>query len=309
MDEPFTRFLYFYIDGNLVLLSFYYLNQVKSPRPVTQFTHWRKNQLFNIAFASYTLSHHSFPRHFHDHYVIELVIKGSDSFYCDGGHYTAQTSQLALINPGEVHTGSTPADQALHYFSLYPDKKALQQVANALHISIPADFIFERPLIDQPPLSEKFLALYQAFVSGDQWQQEEIFLDCMYGLLSAENKEPIIKLKKTDPRILLLIDHITTHSSDDISLEQMAGIVNLNPFYLVRLFKQTIGLSPYDYLLITRTEHAKRLLRTGYKVQDAAASAGFYDTSHFNRSLRKITGTSPKSFLSSKSQFRTSFNA
>jgi AraC-like DNA-binding protein len=88
----------------------------------------------------------------------------------------------------------------------------------------------------------------------------------------------------------------------------MAALVNVNPFHLTRLFKKATGLSPYDYLLIVRTEFARQLLAKGYKVQDAAQEAGFYDSSHLNRSLRKIAGTSPKSFLSSKGQYRTIFN-
>ncbi len=87
----------------------------------------------------------------------------------------------------------------------------------------------------------------------------------------------------------------------------MAALVNLNPFHLTRLFKKTTGLTPYDHLLILRTEYARQLLGKGYKVQEAAREAGFYDSSHLNRSLRKIAGTSPKSFLSSKGQYRTSF--
>jgi AraC-like DNA-binding protein len=107
----------------------------------------------------------------------------------------------------------------------------------------------------------------------------------------------------------LLIDFIRLHYKEDISLQQLADKTWLNPFHLIRLFKKFVGVSPYDYLLIIRAERAKQLLRKGFKVQDAAAESGFYDSSHLNRVFYKIAGMSPKSFRSSKSQYCTSFTA
>ena len=80
----------------------------------------------------------------------------------------------------------------------------------------------------------------------------------------------------------------------------MAEQINVSPFHLIRLFKNATGLSPYEYLLSLRMEHAKQLLQKGYSVKQAAWKAGFYDTSHFNRLFRKVSGTNPKIFRSSK---------
>ena len=132
----------------------------------------------------------------------------------------------------------------------------------------------------------------------------------MYALLkqNTHHDHSLSSTNEKDTRVQLLIDYMRSHFKEEISLQQLALLVNLNPFHLVRLFKKAIGLSPYEYLLIVRAEHARQLLRSGYQVQEAALEAGFYDASHFNRLFRKIAGTSPKSFRSSKCQYRTSFN-
>jgi AraC-like DNA-binding protein len=282
---------------------------VKAHTPDTKFSVWRSESLFNIDFASYSLSHHHFSRHFHDHYVIELVVNGVDSFYCDGKDYAAKNDQLVLINPGEVHTGNTVSDIPLQYYSLYPDKKALQQVAASAGLSLPENFCFRQPLLDRSHLTEKFKMLFASFASTNNLlQQQEFFFDCMYELLqpgNSDDQQSLLTCNK-DCRVQLLIDFMYSHYKDDISLQQLADLARLNPFYLVRLFKKSIGISPYDYLLIVRAENAKRLLRKGFKVQDAATESGFYDASHFNRMFYKIAGTSPKSFRSSKSQYCTS---
>jgi AraC-like DNA-binding protein/mannose-6-phosphate isomerase-like protein (cupin superfamily) len=286
---------------------------MKAAVSATQFSLWRSNELFNIDFASYSLSHHHFSRHFHDHYVIELVINGADDFYCNGKNYVAESNQLVLINPGEVHTGSTVSDTPLYYYSLYPDMKALEQVAASLDIALPADFCFQRSLLDPSLLAKKFKVFFDSLSSGeDSLHQQEIFLDCMYELLLPANyanaaNYPASSTCQKDYRIQLVIDYIRLNFKKDISLQQLAGIACLNPFHLIRLFKKSVGVSPYDYLLITRAEHAKQLLRKGSLVQDAAIESGFYDSSHFNRVFSKITGTTPRAFRLSKNQYRTSF--
>ena len=165
---------------------------MKSQTPTTQFSIWRNEHLFNIDFACYSFSQHSFPRHFHDHYVIELVLKGADRFYCAGKNFTASVNQLVLINPGEVHTGSTIAGIPLQYFSFYPDKNVLNDVSEALELPLPNDFNFRKCQEDSSNLTEKLQALYHSFIScPDTLQQQEIFLDCMYALFQYERKKPI----------------------------------------------------------------------------------------------------------------------
>ncbi len=280
---------------------------MKAKTPYTELSLWRHEHLFNIEFASYSLSHHSFPRHFHDYYVIELVTKGADRFYCNGNNYTATKDQLVLINPGEVHTGSTIDETGLRYLSFYPGKKELGLVAETLSIPLPADLYFEETLQNNTELPAKIKLLFASLNDNASITlQQQYFFDCMQELLLQKEKTSA-GIDKKDPRIKLLIDFINTHFREEISLTQMAALVNLNPFHLTRLFKKTTGLTPYDHLLILRTEYARQLLGKGYKVQEAAREAGFYDSSHLNRSLRKIAGTSPKSFLSSKGQYRTSF--
>jgi AraC-like DNA-binding protein len=284
---------------------------VKTNTPQTRFSLWRSDRLFNIDFAGYDLSNHSFARHFHDHYVIELVTSGADRFYCNGKNYTAEKEQLVLINPGEVHTGSTIAGTPLQYYSLYPGKDALQQIAASLHLSLPRDFNFQQTLVQRSGLTGKFLSFFQLFHDDAvvSLQQEELFLECMHALLKSTltpySSSPPIDQK--DKRVDRLIDFMHAHFKEEISLQQIAEQVALNPFHVVRFFKRSVGISPYEYLLIIRTEYAKQLLRQGYKVSDAALEAGFYDASHFNRLLRKFAGTSPKSFLLSKGQYCTNF--
>ncbi|HEY6978539.1 MAG TPA: AraC family transcriptional regulator [Chitinophagaceae bacterium] len=276
---------------------------MKISAPLTEIKYWRTKQFFNVGLASYTLSHHNFPRHFHEHYVIELVVKGADKFYCNGKTYTATPGELVFINPGEVHTGSTVSDTPLHYYSISPDRNELLQIASLLERSLPQDICFQHTLSLQSELAHKISLLFHGIQSShtESLQCEELFLDFMNTLIdvtSASNND--FKTSAKDLRIQQLIDFIHASFIEPLSLQQMAEQVRISPFHLIRLFRTATGLSPYEYMLILRTEHAKQLLQKGYSVQDAAWEAGFYDTSHFNRMFKKMSGTTPKVFRSSK---------
>ena len=277
---------------------------MKISAPTVEIKYWKAEQFFNVGLATYKLTHHSFPRHFHEHYVIELVVLGADKFYCDGKTYTATPGELVFINPGEVHTGNTAFNTPLHYYSISPNRNELQQIASMLERSLPQDFSFQYTLSHQSELAHKMLLLFHAVQSPwtESLQYEELFLDCMSVLIDNASSAPDNNFKPStkDVRIQQLIDFMHASFIEPLSLQQMAEQVRISPFHLIRLFRAATGLSPYEYMLILRTEHAKQLLHKGYRVQDAAWKAGFYDASHFNRMFKKVSGTTPKIFRSSK---------
>lgn len=269
----------------------------------TEIKCWKNEAMMDTVMAGYKLKHHSFPKHFHDHYVIELVVKGADKFYCNGKIHTASPHEIVFINPGEIHTGSTIAENELHYYSISPTKKQLQQIALLLEKNIPSDFCFEQTLTNSPQIAEKMFALFCRIENSgvNDLKAEELFLEFMNQALdSITPKSEEGFADKKDKRVLQVIDFIRNSFDEQISLQQMAKHVHVSPFHLLRIFKAATGLSPYEYLLIVRMEQAKRLLSKGGTVHDAALSTGFYDTSHFNRIFKKVNGASPKNFRLSK---------
>jgi len=64
-----------------------------------------------------------------------------------------------------------------------------------------------------------------------------------------------------------------------------------------RLFKQSTGTSPHQYLLSRRLDRAKTLLRQhGTTLADVSTSTGFADQSHFTKVFRRFTGVTPSEY-------------
>ena len=78
-----------------------------------------------------------------------------------------------------------------------------------------------------------------------------------------------------------------------IKLEELAAACGISSGHFSRVFKQTTGQTPHQWLLDLRVEHAKRLLRGKRSLTDVAGACGFADLSHFIRVFTQRTGKAP----------------
>jgi len=84
---------------------------------------------------------------------------------------------------------------------------------------------------------------------------------------------------------------------EDITLIEMAQAVELSPTYFSRMFRQSTGETPHQFVLRNRIERAKEMLREAEaRVLDVAVACGFKTQQHFARVFRRICGTSPTEY-------------
>jgi AraC family transcriptional regulator len=57
------------------------------------------------------------------------------------------------------------------------------------------------------------------------------------------------------------IDYIHTHLNRDLSLAELASVINISPTYFANLFKQAMGISPHQYVIQQRVERAEVMLK------------------------------------------------
>ena len=94
-----------------------------------------------------------------------------------------------------------------------------------------------------------------------------------------------------------VLEYIHAHIDQNPSLFEMAQQVQMSPYHFSRLFKQSTGQSPHQYLIGRRLQQAKRLLvTTGLSVAEIAAQTGFTDQSHFARHFKRQLGVPPSQF-------------
>jgi len=95
-----------------------------------------------------------------------------------------------------------------------------------------------------------------------------------------------------------VLNFVANNYGRSITVEDMAKQTAISPFHFSRLFKRTIGESPYQFLTAYRVEKAKEALSSDAEVPliDIALSCGFADQAHFSRTFKKSTGKTPKAW-------------
>ncbi|MCY1249363.1 HTH-type transcriptional activator RhaS [compost metagenome] len=74
-----------------------------------------------------------------------------------------------------------------------------------------------------------------------------------------------------------------------MSLTALAGLLDMNPYAFLRSFKCSTGVTPHQYLIRARIEHAKQMLHfTRLPVTDIALRCGFASPSHFADTFKKV---------------------
>ena len=92
-------------------------------------------------------------------------------------------------------------------------------------------------------------------------------------------------------------EHIDANIELRISVEALAKLANLSVCNFVRVFKQSVGLTPHDYLIRRRVERTKELLSgTDLSLSEIALAAGFADQSHCARRFRQHVGMSSRDY-------------
>jgi len=117
------------------------------------------------------------------------------------------------------------------------------------------------------------------------------FTDCVFNLAGVKNIDIIYKA----------VAYLRKHYMEEISLEKVAGVVNLSPSYFSKVFKEEMKCNFSAYLNMLRVENSKKyLLNEDISLVEVAGLAGFQDQSYFTKVFKKIVNTSPGEFRKSR---------
>jgi AraC family transcriptional regulator len=103
---------------------------------------------------------------------------------------------------------------------------------------------------------------------------------------------------KLPPRLLRLVtDYLESHLDQKLTVRRVADLANMSPYHFGRLFKESTGLTPHQYLVELRVLKAKQLLQSGsLTLGEISSRLGFSSRAHFTTVFRKRAGTTPKEF-------------
>jgi AraC family transcriptional regulator len=98
-------------------------------------------------------------------------------------------------------------------------------------------------------------------------------------------------------RLQRVLEYMQTHLDQELSLAALGAVAQMSPYYFSRLFKQSTGLSPHQYILQQRIAWATRLLADPQlSVAAIAHRVGFPSQAHFTNIFRRWAATTPRQY-------------
>ena len=229
----------------------------------------------------------------HENIEILYCISGNGSIRCDDEEFPLEKGEIAIIETNMIHSMSSVSDD-FTYRCLIIDKCFFEE--NGL---IFENIHFPRILRDEE-MNLIFENIVTAFSSKNSYKCAEIrhavlgFLITLYEKYSFYHEEEYTDKKgESTNRIKKVIIYLKKNYSEKITLDSIANNLNTSKFHLSREFKQITGQTIFECLNFIRCKEAKRLIKDGHSVSNAAFSCGFENMSYFTRTYKKFMGDLP----------------
>src|SRR5687768_7924258 len=130
----------------------------ESTRPIRI---WQPAELRGATLLRGDLSQHSFPRHSHEEFVVGFNVRGAHAFWCRGRGHEVPPYTLALVNAGDVHTGSMLGDDGWDYRAFYLTRDILDAAADDAELSGGRDVEFPKCTVRDPVLARELLQAHE----------------------------------------------------------------------------------------------------------------------------------------------------
>jgi AraC-like DNA-binding protein len=251
----------------------------------------------------------------HTHEFSELVIitGGHGTHFTASGSYPVSTGDIFVIDPGLGHgyrdtrnlslmnilfnfdrlniplvdLADSPGFHALfrlepHYRHEHAFESRLKLESKQLREVTALITKMDRQTPTAPPGHE--------FIRLGLFMQLVGFLSQCYGRMASEPSRRLMNAGA-------VFSYIERHFDGAISTAELCRIAHLSESSLLRMFHETVGTSPHDYLLTIRINQARNLLATSSdNITAIAFQTGFTDSNYFTRQFKKRTGFSPAAY-------------
>lgn len=236
----------------------------------------------------------------HEHISVAAVLGGSFTYHSCHGR--------SLMAPGAILLGNHRACFRCAHDHGRGDRCVAVQVDPALAEDVAADlrgigdvaFPGHRlaPTDGLVPLIARAHSLCDR---PDAAAAEELALDFLATALrlSKDGAEASVRLRD-EARVAAALAFVDSRFRDRLTLADLAAAAGVTRHHFLRVFRRTVGTTPYSYLLGRRLAAAAQALRhEGGTVLDVALASGFADLSEFTRRFRDRFGVPPAAFRKS----------
>lgn len=238
----------------------------------------------------YSLARESF-----DSFLLMYVENGSFTLETAGQSRNVKTGQLVLIDCYARHAyfSNTGWSCLWCHFDGITARKWYESITARV------GNLFAMP--DVQPVKGKLAAIYETFALGGV-VREPLLSKYLTDILTA-----IVLYTPTDAAadarqsaVETAAAYISEHFPEKLTVEELAEMAGFSEYHFIRIFKAHTGFTPYEYLVNTRMNNARYLLKnSALPVKEVCFSTGFSSESSFCSTFKRIEGVTPAQYRAS----------
>ncbi len=245
--------------------------------------------------------------HYHDHYEAFFAVSGDILYNVEGYTYRMEPGHLLLIPPYRlhqpcIHSGHCSERIALRFSQELPEK--LNGKDHNIQWSGTENIPVQQYCLEEPQRQEMKTLLQKLLCEdkGNAYGKETVIhalLTCFFVLLTrAKLQQGKAKPEKSEMTATVreMAEYIEKNYKNPVTSRQLEKQFLKNYSQLSKEFKEEVGGSPYQYLLLKRLLNAEKLLKEGIPPRTAAEESGFSDYSNFFRQFRTMYGCAPREY-------------
>lgn len=239
------------------------------------------------------------PSHAHDCVEIFFIMQGSGGFLIRNERISVKQHDFVIVNPSVEHTETVDQPAGMDYvviglegaaFLLKNQSQGYYAGSFGKYQSLFRELL--SALVQEAAAREE---RYQA-LCNDLINILLAYIGRIAGLKIIEN-ENRDQARLGTHRILWVKQYLDDNFTHNVNLDDIAAMVNLNKYGIIRLFKQVYGVSPMRYMLDRRFDEACFYLKTSsVSVKQIAELSGFSSANYFSQMFQRREGVSPTEY-------------
>ena len=190
----------------------------------------------------------------------------------------------------------------LSFVHLYCTEEHLRKVGEQVWDRSPASLNLDEQIFGD---DAKITLLYRQFLLSYDWQQaaNQLTLSSASTLLLTHLLQNYANVKWRLPTVTgglspgvlrNTLEYIDAHLSTPLTLADLAAQANLSEYHFARMFRQSAGLAPHQYVMQRRMDKAQQQVRyTTLPLTEIALNCSFSSASHFSNRFKAATGSTP----------------
>ncbi|TKG73132.1 AraC family transcriptional regulator [Prauserella endophytica] len=256
---------------------------------------WRSTALPHLEARRSCQENTCYRPHTHDSFSIGVIDAGTSVLTGPlDGTIRLEPGDVVVIPAGQVHACNPDAGRWL-YQMVHMDQNWAVSLAPCKGASRQFDGI---RVLRRPDLHRRVSVLNDAIFTDEAREPIEAQFAALFAELEAASPAHLAT-SDADPELLARLAPVMRrlrHAESNPALGELAGMVGMTKYQLVRAMRRATGLSPLAWRQNARIVQARRMLRGGRPIAETAHALGFTDQSHFHRVFRAHVAASPGTY-------------